>query len=141
MKTSFTTQCSMEHLSEIRVFLREVLKHYNIPDTEKNEIVLAVDEACANAMIHGNGCDPAKTLQIDLELNEEQFSIQISDVGNLEEDFTGQKDKEIGELIEQRVKGGLGLKLIYSIMDDVSYFADGNRNIVSLTKNLGQLQQ
>jgi serine/threonine-protein kinase RsbW len=134
MKADFTTTCSMEHLAEIRRFLHKVLTKYNINDQIKNEIVLAVDEACANAMIHGNNCNPQSPLHIEVELTDQQFIVQISDVGNLEEDFTEQKDNEIEELIENRRRGGLGLKLMYSIMDDVNYFAKEGKNICSLTK-------
>src|SRR5687768_15029425 len=102
MKTSFTTICSREKLSEIRAFLYSILKGLNITERMKNELVLAVDEACANAMIHGNECDHSRTLQLDLEITDEEFVVEISDVGS--HDIPDQKyhERTLEEIIRER---------------------------------------
>jgi len=71
MKTKFTTICSREKLSEIRSFLHVVLGDIKISQNTRDEIILAVDEACANAIIHGNGCNEKKTLQLEIAVSEE----------------------------------------------------------------------
>ena len=136
MRTKFTTICSREKLSEIRSFLANVLSDLNIAPSVKNEIILAVDEACANAIIHGNNCDGNKPLQLDVELEGDKLTVEISDIGDTDIDTETYKDKTINDLIKERRKGGLGLKLIYSIMDEVNYFSRDSRNICALVKNL-----
>lgn len=136
MKTKYTTICSREKLADIRKFLSSVLIDLRIADPVKNEIILAVDEACANAMIHGNQCDENKTLQLEIELDENRLVVEISDVGDTSFTDIHHEEKTIENLIQQRKKGGLGLKLIYSIMDEVTYYSSGTRNICSLTKRL-----
>lgn len=134
MKTRFTTICSREKLSEIRSFLSSVLVNLKIAESVKNEIILAVDEACANAMIHGNNCDENKPLQLDVVMENEKLTVEISDIGTTDIDTEQYQEQSVQELIRQRRKGGLGLKLIYSIMDEVTYYNRDSRNICALTK-------
>lgn len=136
MKTNFTTICSRDKLSEIRAFLHSVLATLNISDSLKNEIIVAVDEACANAMIHGNNCDINKSLQLDVNVIGNKLHVEISDIGDTDIPAREYHLKDIDVLIKERRKGGLGLKLIYSIMDEVNYFTRDSRNICALTKNL-----
>lgn len=136
MKTKFTTICSREKLSEIRSFLQVILGDANIPQSTRDEVILAVDEACANAIIHGNGCDEKKTLQLEIALSKEKLSVEIYDVGNTAFPAEEFKSRDISELIHTRQKGGLGLKLMYSIMDEVNYYQSNGVNVCSLSKIL-----
>jgi serine/threonine-protein kinase RsbW len=137
MKSKFTTQCARSNLSGIRRFLHSTLARLEVADPVKQEIVLAVDEACANAIIHGNDCDAAKPLLVEVEKKDGQLMVEISDVGAVtEEELENHRNKTLEELVEERSKGGLGLKLIYSLMDEVSYYSKDNKQVCSLRKKL-----
>lgn len=136
MHTSFTTICAREKLSDIRRFLRQALANIDVAEPIRQEIVLAVDEACANAIIHGNQCDHNRHLHLEVKTAEGKLVVEISDVGDFEQDLAQHRDYDLESLIEQRKKGGLGLKLIYTLMDQVDYHKEGSRNICTLTKNL-----
>lgn len=137
MNNSFTTVCAPEKLADIRRFLHRVLAEIGVAESVKQEIVLAVDEACANAIIHGNHCDETRNLLLEVKQEEDKLVVEISDVGSFESDLAAHRDRNIEDLIAQRRKGGLGLKLIYTIMDQVDYYREGTRNIVALTKRIG----
>jgi serine/threonine-protein kinase RsbW len=141
MKTKFTTQCDLEKLSDIRRFLHRVLAELEVAEPVKQEIILAVDEACANAIIHGNQADKSQKLQLEVERLDDRLTVEISDVGNFRDDLAHHEDQNIDELIASRHRGGLGLKLIYTIMDQVQYYTRDTRNICSLTKRLNQPEQ
>ena len=133
MKANFTVACNTESLYEIRQFIRKKLSELEIPDKTQYSIVLAVDEACANAIIHGNGADEAKQLKLEILVEKGLLTIRIWDVG----EYPRKKPTlNIQQRIKQRRKGGLGLHLIYSIMDDVQFFNEQNHNICQLTKEL-----
>lgn len=136
MRTSFTTICAREKLSDIRRFLRQTLAQVDVAEPIRQEIVLAVDEACANAIIHGNHCDASRHLHLEVKTVDGKLVVEISDVGDFEQDLAQHEDYDLESLIEQRKKGGLGLKLIYTLMDQVNYHKEGSRNICTLTKNL-----
>ncbi|PSR03958.1 MAG: hypothetical protein BRD50_04745 [Bacteroidetes bacterium SW_11_45_7] len=77
MKANLTTICSHKAQEEIRAFITDFLSGVTIADTEKNQIVLSVDEAIANAIIHGHAGDESKSIQIDLNLNDAYPSIYM----------------------------------------------------------------
>lgn len=137
MKSEFTTTCMPSKLADIRRFLYATLSGFQVAEGVKHEIVLAVDEACANAIIHGNNCDVSKVLRLEVRREEKQLTVEISDVGVIDNDeLDDAMEKSLDELIHERKAGGLGLKLIYSLMDEVNYFARDNKNICSLRKKL-----
>lgn len=45
-------------------------------------IPLAVDELLVNAIKHGNGSDPAKTISVDAGISHEAFTLAVEDQGN-----------------------------------------------------------
>jgi len=136
VKAKFSTICSREKLAEIRSFLHTVLAGLEIAQGIKDEIILAVDEACANAIIHGNQCDATRPLQLEVNLNEDKLSVEIFDVGDSHFNAEAWRDKDINEIIRNKQKGGLGLKLMYSIMDEVRYHRTGDRHVCTMEKRL-----
>ena len=100
-------------------------------------MVLAVDEAIANAIIHGNDSDTDKSVQLDLDINEKRIHIEISDIGLFDEIMNNdKKDKDLKSVIKEKQKGGLGLKLIYSIMDVVCFYTQNNKSYCLMVKLL-----
>ena len=137
MKANLTTTCSTQLQEEIRNFLGIFLEDAPITDAVKNQLVLATDEAVANAIIHGNDADNSRSIQMDIDLNDKRIVIEISDIGLFDE-ITKQdkKDKELKAIIKDKQKGGLGLKLIYSIMDIVVFYTKDNKSYCRLVKLL-----
>lgn len=136
MTIAYTTPCSTEKLSDIRSFMYDQLAQVELSDLEKNQVVLAVDEACANAIIHGNQCDASRDLHLAIDIDPQHINIEISDIGSFRPNETNWRSRSINDLIRQRCKGGLGQRLMHSIMDRVSYYSRGQMNICALSKQL-----
>ena len=98
--------------------------------------MLAIDEAVANAIIHGNNEDPSQQIEIDIETDVNRIAIEIGNIGLFDPKQGKKEQKGMREIIKQRQKGGMGLKLIYSIMDIVCFFTRENRSYVLLVKML-----
>jgi serine/threonine-protein kinase RsbW len=141
MKANLTTICSHKAQEEIRAFITDFLSGVTIADTEKNQIVLSVDEAIANAIIHGHAGDESKSIQIDLNLNDKRLSIDIHDIGLFDIAEEEKVEKEIAEVIKEKQKGGLGLKLIYSIMDIVCFYTKERKSYCRLVKLLNTSEE
>ena len=137
MKANLTTICSVETQEEIRSFLATFLASAKVNAALQNQLVLAVDEAVANAIIHGNESDNTRSIQIDIDHNEKRITFEIGDIGLFEE-ITKQdkKDKDLKTIIKEKQRGGLGLKLIYSIMDIVVFYTKDNKSYCRLVKLL-----
>ncbi|HIB77924.1 MAG TPA: ATP-binding protein [Flavobacteriales bacterium] len=136
MRANLTTICSKKAQVEIRAFLNRLLAELPIEETIVNQIVLAIDEAVANAIIHGNNEDPSQQIEIDIETDVNRIAIEIGNIGLFDPKQGKKEQKGMREIIKQRQKGGMGLKLIYSIMDIVCFFTRENRSYVLLVKML-----
>lgn len=136
MKANLTTICNIDTQEEIRAFLNKFFSGVEgLSAQKRNQIVLAVDEAIANAIIHGNESDPDKSIQLDIDVNQKRIHIELSDIGLFDEIMNNdKKDKELKEVIKDKQKGGLGLKLIYSIMDVVCFYTQNNKSYCLMVK-------
>lgn len=138
MKVTYTTPCKKKYLAELRAFVKKQLAIYKLPELEANKIVLAIDEACANAIIHGNGCDENKKLTLQIELLPATINIELWDIGPYKPDKNGNNKvffgKIVGNCIEKKKKGGLGLMLMNTIMDNVSYYQKSQHHICRMQK-------
>ena len=135
MKVNLTTVCSTRVQEEIRAFLNKYFKDTGLNESEKNQLILAIDEAIANAIIHGNQSDVTKTISMDIDFSEKRIVIEISDIGLFDEEKRKEKlDKDLQDIIKEKQKGGLGLKLLYSIMDVVVFYTKNNRSYLMMVK-------
>jgi serine/threonine-protein kinase RsbW len=57
MEDKLRVSCSIDNLKEIRSFVNKRLQELSVSELEINMIVLAVDEICANIIIHSNKSD------------------------------------------------------------------------------------
>jgi len=90
---------------------------------------LALDEALANAIRHGNGSDASKKVTVDYDLTDEAFTINICDEGPgfAPEDVP---DPTLDENLERPC--GRGVMLMRAYMTSVGYNDKGN--CVSMVK-------
>lgn len=138
MKVNLTTVCSTRAQEEIRAFLNKYFKDTTLTESEINQLILAIDEAMANAIIHGNNSDVTKTISMDIDFSEKRIVIEISDIGLFDESLRKEKvSKDIKDIIREKQKGGLGLKLIYSIMDIVTFYTKDNKSYCMMVKLFG----
>lgn len=135
MQKTLTVSCQKENLKGIRSFLNESLRTTPISENDINLIILAVDEVCANIIIHANGCDSDKTLELNFSYSEveKQVEINLSDEGVLF-DYANYSEPTLNELIEDHKKGSIGLMLVRRIMDTIIFKKEGKKNLCSLVK-------
>lgn len=70
-----------ENIDLVQVVLNESMEAMGIDEDARHWIELAVREAVANAIKHGNRQDPEKTVQIDATLESAVLVIQVRDQG------------------------------------------------------------
>lgn len=135
MKYNLQIPCCTKKLTEVRKFVYRTLAGLNIPDHEVDMIVLAVDEICANRIIHSNDCNTDKQLSVVIEKKRSKLIFEISDEGT---PFNIHEHKEpcIRETVKKSKRGGLGLMLVRKIMDAVEYRNTKTRHTCLLQKKL-----
>jgi serine/threonine-protein kinase RsbW len=127
---------STENLALIREFVTTVGKQAMMSDEDIAKLELAVDEACANVIEHAYGHDISKEVDVRAIYDEDEVRISVIDSGR---GFDPAKidEETVEQLVAQRKSGGLGFRLIKSLMDDVSYeIIPGQKNELHMTKKI-----
>ena len=135
MKSYLRVRCNKKFLATIRDFVKEKLADMDINGRVSHQIVLAVDEACANCMIHQHQCDNLSTLEISIYKENNTLYTEIKDPGKAFPMHTYQPE-QLQEIIKKRAKGGLGISLIHKIMDEIQVKQESNYSLYRLGKNL-----
>jgi serine/threonine-protein kinase RsbW len=133
----FKISCLRDNLKLIREFVNVVLRNLTLTDLEINQLVLAVDEVCANMMIHSNQINVDKFLEISIIDQKDKLLFEVIDRNNSEYfDPAQYKNPTLKKIIKERRKGGIGLMLVNKIMDNVEVKTDNTQNIWRMTKEL-----
>ena len=136
MSYQYNIGCSLSNLKGIREFIRNSLKELGLSEIDMAAIILALDEMCSNLMIHAHHCNPDHRLEIHIDVPEKgKLIFEIVDEGNIFNINQFHSDN-IGDLIHEKRKGGLGIRLVKSIMDSVEYFERDGKSICRLTKQM-----
>ena len=136
MDYKYKVGCSIENLKGVRDFIRTTLKRYHVPDLQISEMVLALDEMCSNLMIHSHHCNPEELFELHIIMEKGQPVVfEIIDDGTVF-DINQFAEPELDNLVQEKRKGGLGIRLVKSIMDKVEYQKKSGKNICRLTKKI-----
>ncbi len=126
---------STSSLKEVRVFSREVFENINIPQEQKDELVLSIAEAAQNIVKHGyKGVEnTTDKMQIKISLKNNELEIGFFDKGKPVVPGNVQHRK-----LDDIKPGGLGTFFIKQIMDGAVFKKDqkGWVNHLVLTKRI-----
>ena len=127
---------STENLALIREFVGSTAQQAGLSAKEAAGLEMAVDEACANVIEHAYGHDVSKEVVVRVTLDDETLSIDIEDTGS-GFDPSAVTQEELEQLVNKRKTGGLGMRLMTKLMDEVRYEIEpGKKNALHMTKRL-----
>jgi serine/threonine-protein kinase RsbW len=117
---SLRVRCERANLGPIRHFVQEWLDGFELPERLAGQLLVAVDEVCANIIVHGNHEDPSTWITVRLRQCAGILEFEMLDRGQPFEPppFA---PPDLKRHIEERRKGGLGLTLVHLIMDRVEF--------------------
>lgn len=127
---------STRNLGMVREFIGSVGGQAGLGESAIAKLQLAVDEACANVIEHAYGHDATKEVMIRVSFDDAEMRFEVIDTGaGFDPDQIPRK--EVEQLIAERRKGGLGLRLIRTLMDEVYYEIEpGRKNQLRMVKRL-----
>jgi serine/threonine-protein kinase RsbW len=127
-----------ENIELVQVAIEASLDLLSLDEETAHGIGLAVREAVANAIKHGNRQDPAKRVEVDLELAADDLRISVVDQGS-GFDPAAVKDPLAPENRFQR--DGRGIFYMRSFMDAIDFnFPPGGGTRVVLHKRMSRPQ-
>ena len=125
--------CSTEHLETVRRFVEDHAREAHLPPADVEECKLAADEACTNVIKHAYKCDTQQQIEVAVIVAPDRFTVRIRDEGlPFRSDLYSEPD--LPRALKQRRRGGLGVHIMRSMMDEVQYRKRGDVNEVHLTK-------
>ncbi|MDX5347034.1 MAG: ATP-binding protein [Hymenobacteraceae bacterium] len=135
MNNTIRVNCTRENLKLIREFVEDYLDNFDLSDVVLNQMILAVDEICANLIIHSNNEDHTKFITLRIDHVEDEFMFEITDNGRsfVQANY---KEPNIRENIKMGKKGGVGVALVNRIMDKVEFISSEDKNTCRLFKKV-----
>ena len=123
-KIEFELPSDLGLMNGVLDYLQERVAKLGLITPERSNLFVALDEAFVNAVKHGNKNDPSKLLKITAELSPKEASFTVEDEG---EGFDIREIPDPCDPANLFRTSGRGVLLIYNIMDEVEYNAQGNR--------------
>jgi serine/threonine-protein kinase RsbW len=123
-KIEFELPSDLALMNGVLEFLQERVAKLGLIQPERSNLFVALDEAFVNAVKHGNKNDPNKLLKITAELSPKEAAFTVEDEG---EGFDIREIPDPCDPANLFKASGRGVLLIYNIMDEVEYNAQGNR--------------
>jgi len=120
----FELPSDLSLMNGVLQYLLERVSKLGIVTPERSNLFIALDEAFVNAVKHGNKNDPSKLLRVTAELSPREACFTVEDEG---EGFNVQEIPDPCDPANLFKTSGRGVLLIYNIMDEVEYNAQGNR--------------
>ncbi|MFC0262359.1 ATP-binding protein [Fontibacter flavus] len=135
MKDKLKLYCNTGQLVILRNFLEKILDDTPLSEIERHQVILAVEEVCANLIIHSHACNPTTYIELKTRILDGQAIFEIMDFG---EGFNilEYQEPEISQVIKTKRKGGLGIMLVKKIMDKIEFESNGSKNTCRLFKEL-----
>jgi serine/threonine-protein kinase RsbW len=123
-KIEFELPSDLALMNGVLEYLQERVAKLGLIKPDRSNLFIALDEAFVNAVKHGNKNDPTKLLRITAELSPNEASFTVEDEG---EGFDIREIPDPCDPANLFRTSGRGVLLIYNIMDEVEYNAQGNR--------------
>ncbi len=109
---------------------------HGLPETIVDNVALAIDELVSNIIQHGLPPGSRETISLRVALAAGALTLEISDPGRPFDPLREVPAPDLDSPLEQRRIGGLGVHLVRSLMDKVSYRRRAGRNVLTLSKSL-----
>lgn len=134
MNHKLNLSCSTAALAELRSFLQQQLAVFKLSEVDRHQVTLAVEEVCANLIIHSHACNPKEEIHLEVKQLNEKIIVEITDKGDAF-NLLEYEVPNLSQVIEEKRKGGIGIYLVKKIMDEIQFESKNGKNICRLIKN------
>lgn len=125
----------LKEIGVLATFIEELGEELSLSAETTMNINLALEEAVANIIMYAYPSEEQHSILLKVTATEKQLIFLLTDKG-ASFDPTQVDDVDITLPIEERPVGGLGIFLIRSIMNEISYQRIDNENQLIMKKDL-----
>lgn len=131
----FVVPGRLEYRDAARAFLAYVCERLagrgRLPADLGHRVISAFVEAFNNAVIHAYDGEATGSVEVEMEVHPSHLSVRILDAGRT---FVPEQVPEPD--LDALPEGGLGLFIIRNFMDRVDYRRQGDKNVLTMEKDL-----
>ena len=131
MKTFITIKSDIDNIPAVESYVDELCAAYSISEEIYANIMVAVVEAVANGIKHGNKLDPSTYVYIDAKITDGSLVFSVKDEG-LGFDFNCVADPTLPDNIDKL--SGRGIYFMRTLADKLEFLEGGT--LVKLHFNL-----
>jgi serine/threonine-protein kinase RsbW len=123
LSREFALTGSLDALEPGRDIIMDFVHEYCADEQQEIDIQLALQEALANAILHGCKNDPAKLVHCSVVISPSDIEFIVRDPGEGFDTASAADESEDGSNLTQH---GRGILLMRSLMDEVTYRRNGS---------------
>lgn len=131
--SAMTIPSSTEHLERVRDAVRDSISQPHIPKSFASQLILAVDEALANVILHSCGNRSGVMIDISIAADDEKVQVTLRNKGSYFDPATFPRP-DIETHLRNGTRPSLGIHLMKKILDDMQYSHNDGLNELVLTK-------
>lgn len=118
----------IDNIKIVESFIDNAREQFPIDEDIYGNIMISVTECVTNAILHGNKKDKEKTVDLELQFDEEQVTFIIKDQGP-GFDYENLADPTSPENLEKF--GGRGIYIIKHLCDELKFENNGSKALLT----------
>lgn len=128
--------CRRESLNTLRQFTKDVLSRWAITDEQQYLLVLALDEVCANLIIHSHSCNDLDTIDVKISRANDGVYFEVRDSKPDSFNMALYETPTVKQILCEKKRSGIGLFLVKQIMDEIMVEQSADMKICRMKKKL-----
>jgi serine/threonine-protein kinase RsbW len=117
-KYTLSLSSERKNIQQVEPFIQGIPECRTLEETAYYNMLIAVTEAVNNGIIHGNKCDPNKTVSLSVMTTDTEILFTVQDEGHGFDPASVADPRDPENLLRE---GGRGVFLIHSLVSAVHY--------------------
>jgi len=134
---SITIQIAADvrEIERLNKLVRQFGELHDVPSRTLYAVNLALDELVTNVMLYGFESPEGRKITVRITTAAGELTASVLDDGKAFNPLEA-KAPDLNAPLEDRDLGGLGIHLVRSLMDQVSYARENNENVLTVRKRI-----
>ena len=136
-KASIKIETRHDELDRVSAAVEELAEREDWPPEMVYRVTLVIEELVVNIINHGHD-DGVHDIEIAMASEPDALTVEIIDDGRPFDPLSDAPEPDLDSLLEDRPVGGLGIHLVRTMMDEVHYRRERDRNHTTLIARRGE---
>ncbi len=135
-KRSLRIATDLGELERIQAAVEELEQEAGWTPDFVYQVNLALEELVVNVINYGHGGDPNHEIEVVFDWDADRLTIEMVDDAPAFNPLEDAPDPDLASELEERHVGGLGIYLVHTLMDELNYRRERDRNHLTLIKRV-----